>query len=107
MNQLQIFATIAEREILRYSPAGIPIVSAVLEHSSQQIEAGVARLTNFKIAAMAVGKISGRFVRAELGGTYRFTGFLSRKSRNSKILVFHLTDFENQNLDTGARNDIQ
>ena len=95
MNQLQFIATIAEREILRYTPAGVPIVSAVLLHSSQQTEAGVARLVEFEIAASAEDEISGRFNQAELGGTYQFTGFLARKSRNSKSLVFHLTDFEN------------
>ncbi|RQO33412.1 primosomal replication protein N [Herminiimonas sp. KBW02] len=95
MNQLQFIATIAEREILRYTPAGVPIVSAVLLHSSQQIEAGIPRLVEFEMTAIAAGEISGRFNQAELGGTYQFTGFLARKSRNSKSLVFHLTDFEN------------
>jgi primosomal replication protein N len=98
VNQLQnhckIVATIAEREILRYTPAGVPIVSAVLLHSSQQNEAGVPRSVEFEIAAIAAGEISGRFSQAELGGTFQFTGFLARKSRNSKSLVFHLTDFE-------------
>jgi len=93
-NQLQFVAIIVEREILRYTPAGVPIVSAVLQHSSQQIEAGVSRLVEFEVAALAAGEISGRFSQAELGGTFRFTGFLARKSRNSKSLVFHLTDFQ-------------
>jgi len=79
---------------LRYTPAGIPIVSAKLLHSSEQVEAGVTRLVEFEIAAIAAGEISGRFHDADLGGTYRFSGFLSRKSRNSKSLVFHITDFE-------------
>ena len=100
MNQLQFVATLTERELLRYTPAGVPIVSAVLLHSSQQVEAGVPRLVEFEIAALAAGEISGRFNQAELGGTYQFTGFLARKSRNSKSLVFHLTDFEKHILDT-------
>lgn len=95
LNQLQFIAVIVEREILRYTPAGVPIVSAMLQHSSQQIEAGVSRLVEFEIAALAAGEISGRFSQAELGGTFRFTGFLARKSRNSKSLIFHLIDFEN------------
>jgi len=94
VNQFQCIATIAEREILRYTPAGIPIVSAKLLHSSQQIEAGVERTVEFEISAVAAGEISGRFNQAELGKTFRFTGFLTRKSRNSKSLVFHITDFE-------------
>jgi len=107
VNQLQIVATIAEREILRYSPAGVPIVSAVLLHSSQQKEAGIERWTEFEIAAMAAGEISGRFEQADLGVAYRFSGFLARKSRNSKSLVFHLTDFEEPHSDTGAKNGIR
>jgi primosomal replication protein N len=94
VNQFQCIATIAEREILRYTPAGVPIVSAKLLHSSQQIEASVERLVEFEIAAIAAGEISGRFNQAELGKTFKFTGFLARKNRNSKSLVFHITDFE-------------
>ena len=97
MNQFQCIATIAEREILRYTPAGIPIVSAKLLHSSQQIEAGVERVIEFEISAIAAGEISGRFNLAELGKTFKFTGFLARKNRNSKSLVFHITDFEINN----------
>ena len=93
MNQFQCIATIAEREILRYTPAGIPIVSARLLHSSQQIEAGVPRLIEFEIAAIAAGEISGRFNQAELGKAFQFTGFMARKNRNSKSLVFHIIDF--------------
>jgi primosomal replication protein N len=95
VNQLLLVANIAERDVLRYTPAGIPIVSAKLLHSSQQFEAGVQRLVEFEIAALAAGEISGRFNQAELGGTFRFTGFLARKNRNSKSLVFHIVDFEN------------
>ena len=106
MNQFQFVATIAEREVLRYTPAGIPIVAARLLHVSQQTEAKIDRRVEFEIAALAAGEISGRFHNADLGGTYRFSGFLSRKSRNSKSLVFHVSDFEAVNqhsdIDTGA-----
>ena len=93
MNQLQVVATIFERDVLRYTPAGVPVVSAILMHSSQQVEAGVGRLVEFEIAAFAAGEISGRFASAELGASHQFTGFLARKNRNSKALVFHIIDF--------------
>lgn len=93
MNQFQLIATIAERDVLRYTPAGVPIVGAILMHSSQQEEAGVARQIEFEIPALAAGEISGRVASAELGAAYRFDGFLARKSRNSKALVFHIIDF--------------
>ena len=81
-------------------------MNALLQHSSQQMEAGIARLTEFEIAALAAGEISGRFNEAQLGGVYQFTGFLTKKSRNSKSLVFHIIDFSAVDsahlLDTGA-----
>ena len=93
-NQLQFTASIAERDSLRYTPAGIPMVSARLQHQSKQTEAGIERLVEFDIAALAAGEISGRFSQAALGGTFHFTGFLARRNRNSKGLVFHITDFD-------------
>jgi primosomal replication protein N len=47
----------------------------------------------FEIAAVAAGEISGRFASAELGAVHRFRGFMARKNRNSKALVFHIIDF--------------
>ena len=93
MNEFRLVATIAERDVLRYTPAGVPIVGAILMHSSQQEEARVARLVEFEVPALAAGEISGRFASAELGAAYEFTGFLARKNRNSKALVFHIIDF--------------
>lgn len=90
MNQFQLVAQVVEREALRYTPAGIPIVSAKLAHSSQQLEAAIPRLVEFEIPAVAAGEISGRFNQLELGQAYQFTGFMARKSRNSKSLIFHL-----------------
>ena len=93
MNQFQFVATISERDVLRYTPAGVPIVSATLSHSSQQVEAGVERLVEFEMMALAAGEISGRFSRAELGALHQFTGFVAKKNRSSKALVFHIIDF--------------
>jgi primosomal replication protein N len=84
---------------LRYTPAGMPIVNAVLHHSSQQMEAGISRLTEFDLAALAAGDISTRFSAAPLGGLYQFSGFLARKNRNSKSVVFHIIDFSAVNSD--------
>ena len=93
MNQLQFVALICERDVLRYTPAGVPIVSATLQHSSQQMEAGVERLVEFEMSALAAGEISGRFSRAELGAVHQFSGFVAKKNRSSKALVFHIIDF--------------
>lgn len=92
MNQFQLVAQVVEREMLRYTPAGIPVVSAKLAHNSQQLEAQVFRLVEFEISALAIGEISGRFNQLELGVFYQFTGFIARKNRNSKSLIFHVIE---------------
>jgi primosomal replication protein N len=93
VNRFQLVASIVERDVLRYTPAGIPIVTAKLLHDSKQVEAGIERLVEFEIPAIASGEIAGKFKIAELGVPHHFTGFMARKSRNSKSLVFHIIDF--------------
>jgi primosomal replication protein N len=93
VNQLQIDASIDERDCMRHTPAGIPIVTAKLLHQSEQVEAGVARQVECELFALAAGEIATRFEQPGLGQKLRFTGFLARKSRNSKSLVFHIIDF--------------
>jgi primosomal replication protein N len=93
VNQLQIDASINERDSLRYTPAGIPIITAKLLHESAQIEAGVQRQVGCEISALVAGEIAPRFEQLPLGQMQHFTGFLARKSRKSKSLVFHIIDF--------------
>lgn len=95
MNQLQVVASIVEKSVLRFTPAGIPIANAVLIHHSELAQAGQQRQVEFEIPAIAAGDISKQFLEIELGLTLLFTGFLARKNRNSKSLIFHITHFEN------------
>ena len=104
LNQFQLVAQVVEREALRYTPAGTPIVSARLVHSSQQLEAKVTRLVEFEISALAVGEISGRFTQLEPGQLYQFTGFMARKNRNNKSLIFHLTDISESRIENKVEN---
>jgi primosomal replication protein N len=70
------------------------MVSAKLMHGSEQVEAGVVRRVEFEMVAVAAGQIAEMVERAEMGRMYRFCGFIARKNRNSKALVFHLANFE-------------
>lgn len=94
MNQFEVVASITEKSVLRYTPAGIPIATGILTHNSQQVQAGSQRQVEFEISAIAAGDISKRFLDVELGTSLLFTGFIARKNRNSKSLVFHVTDFQ-------------
>lgn len=93
-NSFQCTATLAERDIVRYSPAGIPIVAAKLAHESEQVEAGISRKVEFELSALAAGSLAQKLEKASLGAAYRFSGFMARKNRKSKSVVFHLTDIE-------------
>jgi len=100
VNELKVVASIAEKSALRYTPAGIPIATAILMHNSKQEQASTQRQVDFEITAIAAGLISKRFLEIELGASMVFTGFLARKNRNSKSLVFHITDFQENELET-------
>jgi primosomal replication protein N len=100
VNELKVVASIAEKSALRYTPAGIPIATAILMHNSKQEQASTQRQVDFEITAIAAGLISKRFLEIQLGVLMVFTGFLARKNRNSKSLVFHITDFQENELET-------
>lgn len=91
-NRLWLVASIIERDAIRYTPAGIPVVTAKLQHHSQQTEAETLRTVEFEIPATAIGKIAGRVEKLEPGQIQRFIGFMAGRSRKSKTLVFHITD---------------
>ena len=91
-NQFQLVAHIIERDTIRYTPAGVPVVTAKLQHRSQQVEAETERIVEFEISAMAIGKIAGQLEKLEAGQIQRFGGFMAKKSHKSSTLVFHITD---------------
>jgi primosomal replication protein N len=92
LNRLQLDAQIVEREPLRYTPAGVPIVNCTLAHRGKTQEAGLARQIEMTLAALAAGEISGRIADLELGEPARFAGFLAPRNRNARSLVFHITE---------------
>jgi len=94
MNRLQLTASVVEREPVRYTPAGIPIASVTLQHRAEVVEAGIARQVELTMQAVAAGEASGRLERVEMGVETLFTGFLAKKNRNARTLVFHITELQ-------------
>ncbi|UDG83091.1 primosomal replication protein N [Candidatus Vallotia lariciata] len=92
LNRLQLVASIISRDPVRYTPSGIPIVSCVLQHKSEAIEAGFSRHIELTISALAVGDISSKIMNCELDVCVNFDGFLARKHYNANILIFHITE---------------
>jgi primosomal replication protein N len=91
VNQLRLTATLAERDTLRYTPAGVPVVNCFLQYAGEAVEAETPRQVEFAIVAMGIGTMAQRLERFPLGALLDCEGFLARKHRNSKTLIFHIT----------------
>ena len=78
-------------DAIRYTPAGIPIVEAVLSHQSQVSEAGQVRWVECEVTILAAGDLALQLSRISLNIELHTQGFLARKRRNSKALVYHLS----------------
>ncbi len=91
VNRFCVTASLVERDTLRYTPAGIPVVNCILQHAGEVIEANTPRQVEFHIAAVAAGSIGQEIGRLPLGSMMEWDGFMARRHRNSKALVFHIT----------------
>ncbi|AKJ68281.1 primosomal replication protein N [Pandoraea thiooxydans] len=91
MNRLELEASVVEMGSLRYTPAGIPAIECTLTHAGSVLEAGTPRQIEFNISAVALGEIVEGVMALGLGQPVRLSGFLARKHRNSRTLVFHIT----------------
>lgn len=92
-NQLVLTACIAELDALRYTPAGLPALNMRLEHESEVQEAGLARQVKAAVKALAFGATAERLSKQAIGSAWKFNGFLAT-SRNSKHVVFHIQEFQ-------------
>jgi primosomal replication protein N len=93
VNHTDLIACIAELSALRYTPAGLPALDLMLEHSSQQTEAGHPRQVNLKIRALALGNQAERLCRQAVGSQWRFQGFLATP-RQGRSVVLHIQEFQ-------------
>lgn len=83
-------------EPIRYTPAGIPLLSFVLQHASEQIEAGLKRKVECEVNAVALGNIACDIAKQniQLGANIKAKGFLAKRSAKSTQLVLHIVKLE-------------
>ena len=93
MNRLVLTAQLVERGALRYTPAGLPALDLSLKHESEATQDGQIRKVWFEIKARAVGEITQRVAKVEMGSTHGFAGFLGSQ-RNGRGVVFHVTELD-------------
>jgi primosomal replication protein N len=95
-NEVRLTGRVAAREALRFSPGGVPILGVTLEHHSRTAEAGMPRLVDLLMDAVAVGPVALALDCAQQGSTVTVTGFLANRSRRSTRAVLHVNEFELQ-----------
>jgi primosomal replication protein N len=93
-NRVRLRARLVSRADLRYSPAGVAVLQARLHHGGAVAEAGVERQLDFELDAIALGDAAQRLDRKALGTEMDLEGFLAPRSRRSRNLVLHITDFK-------------
>jgi primosomal replication protein N len=94
LNRVELAGVLVERKTLRFTPAGVPVAECVIEHRSEQVEAGRLRSVECEIQAVALGEPAHWIQEATPGMPVRLTGFLAARSRNSKQLRLHVTTIE-------------
>ncbi len=94
INRFELTARLTARDVLRYTPSGIPLIDCVLHHRSELIEAGQLRQVEVEVPAIGLESVAHRLAACRLDDTYRFIGFLANRSRKSKRTVFHIVDFD-------------
>jgi primosomal replication protein N len=92
VNHLVLTASLVEIAPLRYTPAGLGAADVLLEHESELKEAGVNRLVKATLRGRALGELAEKIIKLPLGSQCEFEGFLA-SPRNSRSVVFHLTQF--------------
>ncbi len=88
MNKLGLQAEVVQIEALRYTPAGIPLLSIVLHHESEQIEAGMKRKVECKLNAVILGDLA--LKAPKIGAHILAAGFLAKRSLKSTQMVLHI-----------------
>ena len=93
-NRLTLDATLAQRDPLRYTPAGIPAVDCTLQHASTQEEAGGERKVECELHAVAFADVALALSRVRVGSLLRCEGFLARRYRTGVTVAMHITQIE-------------
>ena len=90
-NELALAGKVTAIEPLRYTPAGVPLLSFKLLHRSSQIEAGLKRQVECEMSGMALADVALGMSGLKIGDAVTVRGFLNRKNRMSAQLILHAT----------------
>jgi primosomal replication protein N len=92
LNKLALSGQVTRIEDLRYTPAGLPLLSFVISHVSEVIEAGLKRKVECDVNAVAIGDLAK--TNLQLGTKLNVLGFIAKRSTKSTQLVLHIKNLE-------------
>jgi primosomal replication protein N len=93
-NRLTLSGVLAARNALRYTPAGVPVLTFSVAHQSRQSEAGADREVGMEVGCIAVEDEAKAIAAAPLGIGVKLAGFLAPKGKQSRQLVLHVNEIE-------------
>ncbi|MBU2642200.1 MAG: primosomal replication protein N [Thiobacillus sp.] len=96
MNRLVISGALIQIDPLRYSPAGVPIVEAVVHHRSSQTVASQTRQVECELTVQASGSLASQLTQITVGTQVKMEGALNRRSVNSRQLLLILNRIEKE-----------
>jgi primosomal replication protein N len=96
VNRLAISGTLVQVDPVRYSPAGVPIAEAVVQHRSSQTVATQARRVECELTIQASGPLAQQLAQLATGTQVKLDGALNRRSVNSRQLILILNRIEKE-----------
>jgi primosomal replication protein N len=90
INYAILSAVLLQKSVLRYTPAGVAVITLHLEHSSQVQQANSLRAIQFSIEATALDTIALTADTLNTGDVYTFEGFWAPAHYRTQRLTFHI-----------------
>jgi primosomal replication protein N len=91
MNEVCLSGVLIQLSVLRYTPAGVAVVTLELDHTSQVEQAGAFRAVAFTLEATALDEAAIAVSQLQLGQSYTFKGFWAPAHYRTKRLGFHIS----------------
>ncbi len=81
---------LTQMSVLRYTPAGVAVMTLELDHTSTVEQAGAPRALAFTLEATALDEAAIAVSQLQLGYSYTFKGFWAPAHYRTKRLGFHI-----------------
>lgn len=92
-NQFLITAQLIQNDVIRYTPAGIPVLDVVLRHESWQMENGQKCLVKFDLPAKIIGKQALQW-QYRNNTLVEASGFLAQRSQRSAHPILRIQNIQ-------------